>query len=181
MAPARQRFDTDQTGCLAAGRGAGRAGVLVGCVGCVGCVGVAWASLAENVALFVCAEMAYALAHRAQAGDAFLGMGFARVGDARVECGELGLAGLLGGARGDGGSQQGGRENGHKSLFHHACLLFFRGRPVARGKVMCSARRVRRRALGSPGAARHAGIFADFGRRRRGPRILFDRPVVFPL
>ncbi|CAG9197434.1 hypothetical protein BVI1335_1290029 [Burkholderia vietnamiensis] len=129
----------------------------------------------------MCAEMAYALAHRAQAGDAFLGMGFARVGDARVECGELGLAGLLGGARGDGGSQQGGRENGHKSLFHHACLLFFRGRPVARGKVMCNARRVRRRALGSPGAARHAGIFADFGRRRRGPRILFDRPVVFPL
>lgn len=42
MAPARQRFDTDQTGCLAAGRGAGRAGVLVGCVG------VAWASLAET-------------------------------------------------------------------------------------------------------------------------------------
>ena len=85
------------------------------------------------------AEVAYALAYRAQAGNAIFGMGAAGVGDAGVEGVELGLAARPGGDGGRGGGQHRGREKGRKSLFHHACLLFFRDRPVWRGKVGCRA------------------------------------------
>ena len=46
-----------------------------------------------------CAEVADAFAHRAQAGDAILGMGGAGFGNAGIECVELGFAV---GAGGDG-------------------------------------------------------------------------------
>jgi hypothetical protein len=80
----------------------------------------------------------------------------------------------------DGGRQQGGRENGHKSLFHHACLLFFRGRPVARGKVMCNARRCAAGRSDRPvrhGTPEFSPISAPPARATDS----LDRPVVFPL
>ena len=91
------------------------------------------------MAMAACAEVAYAFAYRTQAGDAIFGMGAAGIGDAGVEGVELGLAAGPGGDGGRRGDQQRGREKGRKSLFHHACLLFFRDRPVWRGKVRCRA------------------------------------------
>ncbi len=69
-------------------------------------------------------EMAHAFADGAQAGDAIFGMRAAGVGDARIECVELGFATGAGGDGGRRGGQQRGREKGRKSLFHHVCLLF---------------------------------------------------------
>lgn len=112
------------------------------------------------------AEMAYAFAYRAQAGDAIFCMGAAGVGDTSVQCVELGLAAGPGGDGGRRGGQQCSREKGRKSLFHHACLLFFRCRPVWRGKVRCRA------SMGaSPGArfAWHIGARPDFGPFRAPP------------
>ena len=128
-----------------------------------------------------CAEVADAFAHRAQAGDAILGMGGAGFGNAGIECVELGFAV---GAGGDGrrrGGQQCGRKEGRKSLIHHACLLFSRfGRSGAGWS--CAARRwVPPRALGSPGLSGHERILAHFGRRGHGEWIPFDRVAVFPL
>ncbi|MBM2766037.1 hypothetical protein BAN20980_04131 [Burkholderia anthina] len=70
------------------------------------------------------AEMAHAFADCAQAGDAIFGMGAAGIGDARIECVELGLATGAGGDGGRRGGQQRGCEKGRKSLFRHVCLLF---------------------------------------------------------
>lgn len=70
------------------------------------------------------AEMAHAFADGAQAGNAIFGMGAAGIGDARIECVELGLATSAGGDGGRCGGQQRGREKGRKSLFHRVCLLF---------------------------------------------------------
>ncbi|KWH13842.1 hypothetical protein WT58_03000 [Burkholderia territorii] len=61
------------------------------------------------------AEMADAFAYRAQAGHAILGMGVARVGNAGVECVELGLAAGPGSDGRRRGRQQCGREKGRKS------------------------------------------------------------------
>lgn len=69
------------------------------------------------------AEVAHAFADRAQAGDAIFGMGASGIGDARIECVELGLA-TGGGDGGRRGGQQRGCEKGRKSLFRHVCLLF---------------------------------------------------------
>lgn len=112
------------------------------------------------------AEVAYAFAYRAQAGDAIFGMGAASVGDTGVKCVELGLAAGPGRDGGRGGGQQRGREKGRKSLFHHACLLFFRCRPVWRGKV-----RYRASMGASPGArfAWYIGARPDFGPFRAPP------------
>ena len=55
------------------------------------------------------AEVAYAFAYRAQAGDAIFGMRAATVGDTGVECVELGLAAGPGCDGGRGGGQQRGR------------------------------------------------------------------------
>ena len=85
------------------------------------------------------AEVVHARAYRAQAGNAIFGMGAAGLRDAGVECVELGLAAGRGGHGGRDGGQPSGREKGRKSLFHHACWSFFRGRPIGRGKVWCRA------------------------------------------
>ena len=97
-----------------------------------------------------CAEVADALAYRAQTRDAILVMRAARVGDTRVERVELGLAAGPGGDGGCRGGQQHGREKGRKSLFHHACLSFSRMWPIGRGKVRCHA------SMGASAGARFA-------------------------
>lgn len=133
------------------------------------------------MAVAACAEVAYAFAHRAQAGDAILGMGGPGFGNARIERVELGVAAGVGGDGRRRGGQQRGREEGRKSLFHHACLLFsvFGRSGAARS---CAARRwVPPRALGSPGLSGHERILAHFGRHGHGTWILFDRVALFPL
>lgn len=135
----------------------------------------------RRMAVPACAEVADAFAHRAQAGDAILGMGGAGFGKACIECVELGFAV---GAGGDGrrrGGQQCGRKEGRKSLIHHASLLFsvFGRSGAARSRA--ARRWVPPRALGSPGLSGHDRILAHFGRRAQGKWIPFDRVAAFPL
>lgn len=127
------------------------------------------------------AEVADAFAHRAQAGDAILGMSVPGVGDARIERVELGFAA---GASGDGrrrDGQQRGCEKGRKSLFHHACLLFSGFGRSGAARSGAARRRVPPQTLGSPGWLGHDRILAHFGRRGHGTWIPFDRFAVFPL
>ncbi|POM20127.1 hypothetical protein CSX04_01528 [Burkholderia cepacia] len=133
------------------------------------------------MAVSACAEVADAFAHRAQAGDAILGMRGTGFGNACIEGFELGFAV---GAGGDGrcrGGQHHDREEGCKSLIHHACLLFSVFGRSGAARSCAALRWVPPRALGSPGLSGHDRILAHFGRRGHGERIPFDRVAVFPL